>query len=77
MDPGEKAAEVPTFGLRLALAMEAGGWSAYKLAEQTGVSRQTISRLVNDEREPGLGVLLALAEALGVSLDELAGRKTG
>ncbi|PRX49474.1 XRE family transcriptional regulator [Prauserella shujinwangii] len=44
-----------------------------KLAEATGISESTLSRLESGERQPTLKLLLPLARAHGVPLDELVG----
>jgi len=52
------------------------GWTQQKLAEQTGLSFNTITKIeqgIGDS--PTLKTLIKLADALGVSIDELAGRK--
>src|ERR1044072_8830500 len=43
------------------------------LATQTGISKSTLSRLENGERRPSLELLLPLAEAFHLPLDELVG----
>ncbi len=51
------------------------GWSQQKLAEKTGLSFNTVTKIeqgVGDS--PTLKTLLKLADALGVGLDELVGR---
>ena len=52
------------------------GWSQQKLAEKTGLSFNTITKIeqgVGDS--PTLKTLLKLADAFDVTLDELVGRK--
>ncbi|MDD5109421.1 MAG: helix-turn-helix transcriptional regulator [Candidatus Omnitrophica bacterium] len=52
------------------------GWSQQKLAEESGLSFNTITRIeqgIGDS--PTLNTLVKLADVLGVGLDELAGRK--
>lgn len=51
------------------------GWSQQKLAEKTALSFNTITKIeqgVGDS--PTLKTLLKLADAFGVSLDQLVGR---
>jgi transcriptional regulator with XRE-family HTH domain len=43
------------------------------LAERTGISKSTLSRLETGQRKPSLELLLPLAHAYGVPLDELVG----
>lgn len=45
------------------------------LAELCGLSRNSICRYENGEREPTAGALSALADFFDVSVDELLGRK--
>lgn len=52
------------------------GWSQQKLAEKSGLSFNTITRIeqgIGDS--PTLKTLVKLADVLEVGLDELAGRK--
>src|SRR5664279_5777409 len=43
------------------------------LAQRAGVDRRQIRRYESGETQPNLGVARALAHALGISIDELAG----
>jgi transcriptional regulator with XRE-family HTH domain len=43
------------------------------VSEQTGISVSTLSRLESGQRRPNLELLLPLARAYGVPLDELVG----
>lgn len=64
----------PTFGRRLRALREARGWSQAKLGETAGgVRYQYIARLERAESEAGWEMATRLADALGVSLDELRG----
>jgi transcriptional regulator with XRE-family HTH domain len=52
------------------------GWTQQKLAEKTSLSFNTITKIeqgIGDS--PTLKTLIKLADALGVGLDDLAGRK--
>lgn len=52
------------------------GWSQQKLAEKTGLSFNTITRIEQGVgNSPTLKTLIKLADSLGVGLDELVGRK--
>ena len=42
------------------------------VAEAAGISQGYLSQLEQDEREPALSIAARLAQALGISLDELA-----
>jgi transcriptional regulator with XRE-family HTH domain len=44
-----------------------------ELAERTGISKSTLSRLENGQRRPTLELLLPLAQAYRVALDDLVG----
>ena len=51
------------------------GWSQQKLAEKTGLSFNTITKIEQGRAEyPTLKTLIRLADVFGVSLDELVGR---
>lgn len=62
-------------GQRLKLARSAAGISLRDLEERIGnrVTAQAIGKYERDESMPGSGVLIALADALGVSADYLVG----
>lgn len=47
-----------------------------KLSETTGISLSTLSRLESGQRKPTLELLMPLAKAFGVQLDELVGAPT-
>ncbi|MDD5644046.1 MAG: helix-turn-helix transcriptional regulator [bacterium] len=51
------------------------GWSQQKLAEKTGLSFNTITKIEQGTgTSPTLKTLLKLADAFGVGVDELIGR---
>ena len=62
-------------GRRLRVARAAAGLSLRELEARIGsrVTAQAISKYERDESVPGSGVLIALADALHVSVDHLAG----
>jgi putative molybdopterin biosynthesis protein len=60
-------------GTRLRLARQARGFSQQQLAGMAGVSRQAVSAVESGQSEPSLRVALALAQALGMTVDELFG----
>lgn len=60
-------------GPRLRNMRDERGQSLADLSERTGISVSTLSRLETGARTPGLGHLVALARAHGVSLDDLVG----
>ena len=51
------------------------GLSQEELATQVGVSRQAVSKWETGEAMPDLNKLLALSDALGVSIDRLCGKE--
>jgi len=60
-------------GPRLRRLRERRGWTLTALAAQTGISKSTMSRLESGQRKPSLELLLPLAEAHHLPLDELVG----
>ncbi|MFJ3876670.1 helix-turn-helix domain-containing protein [Streptomyces sp. NPDC090077] len=60
-------------GPRLRTARERHGATLTGVSRATGISPSTLSRIETGRRKPTLEVLLQLAKAYGVSLDELAG----
>ncbi|MBQ2699482.1 MAG: helix-turn-helix transcriptional regulator, partial [Firmicutes bacterium] len=64
-----------SFGESLSRLRRARGLNQEDLAAQVQVSRQAISKWENDDAMPDLPKLLAVADALEISLDELCGRE--
>lgn len=62
---------IDTFGRRLKILMADRGMSYTELAERAGISRQMVSRYMHNESIPSLFVAVHLAEALGVTVDDL------
>jgi transcriptional regulator with XRE-family HTH domain len=60
-----------SLGRRVAYCREQLGWTQKLLAEKAGLSVTFVSEIENDRRTPGTDALLALANALGSSLDYL------
>jgi putative molybdopterin biosynthesis protein len=60
-------------GLRLRLARQARGFSQQQLAGMAGVSRQAVSAVESGLSDPSLRVALALASALGMTVEQLFG----
>lgn len=58
----------PTFASILARLREAQGWTVYRLAQESGVSKQFLAELERGEKQPSLAVAGKLARALGVGL---------
>ena len=52
------------------------GWSQQKLAEKAGLSLAVITKIEQGiAKRPSIQTMVKLADALGISLDELVGRK--
>jgi transcriptional regulator with XRE-family HTH domain len=73
-DPNARlAAALDDVGPRLKRIRAMRGVSLTDLADSTGISKSTLSRLETGQRRPSLELLLPLAQAYGVPLDELVG----
>ena len=62
---------------RLKQAVKDSGKSNKAVAELTGVSESTVSRYLSGEQSPPFDFVVKVAEALGLSLDEITGNPTG
>ena len=51
------------------------GWSQLELADRAGLDRKTVNRIENGRFQPSVETLLAVSEALGVSVTQLLGKK--
>ncbi len=60
-------------GARLRLARQARGFSQLQVASMAGVSRQAVSAVESGISDPSLRVAMALARALGLTMEELFG----
>src|ERR1700761_7478999 len=60
-------------GANLRLARQTRGFSQQQLASMAGVTRQAVSAVESGHSDPSLRVALALAQALGLSVEELFG----
>src|ERR1700761_7251980 len=60
-------------GANLRLARQTRGFSQQQLASMAGVTRQAVSAGESGHSAPSLRVALALAQALGLSVEELFG----
>jgi putative molybdopterin biosynthesis protein len=60
-------------GMRLRLARQARDFSQQQLAGMAGVSRQAVSAIESGLSDPSLRVALALARALGMTVEEVFG----
>jgi transcriptional regulator with XRE-family HTH domain len=63
-----------TMGERLQRIRQARGLSQSQLARAAGIPVGSLRNWERDRREPLLGAAAKLADALGCTLDELAGR---
>ncbi|MBP3410414.1 MAG: helix-turn-helix transcriptional regulator [Clostridia bacterium] len=57
--------------LRLKAARAAMDWSQQRLADEVGVSRQTINAIEKGEYNPTIRLCIAICRVLGKTLDEL------
>jgi transcriptional regulator with XRE-family HTH domain len=68
-----KKGQQQDFATVLRALLAESGLSAYALAQRSGVSKQSLSRLLSGDSEPSLRTALRLCRALGVSLSEFDG----
>ena len=76
MESNELADVLTGVGRRLRDLRRERGTTLTQLAEATGISLSTLSRLEAGKRKPTLELLLPLAKAHGVQLDDLVGAPT-
>ena len=67
------ASALELVGARLRKVREQRGATLTDVAERTGISKSTLSRLENGQRKPSLELLLPLAQTYRVPLDDLVG----
>jgi transcriptional regulator with XRE-family HTH domain len=67
------SAALDLVGPRLRRIRDERGVTLLDLSARTGISKSTLSRLENGQRRPSLELLLPLAQAYRVPLDELVG----
>jgi transcriptional regulator with XRE-family HTH domain len=72
-EPDAIAATLDEVGPRLKRLRAQRGVTLADLAEATGISKSTLSRLETGQRRPSLELLLPLAHTYGVPLDDLVG----
>ena len=58
-------------GIRIAILRISKGWSQAELARRIGVSTSAVGMYEQGRREPSLGLLVRLAQELGVTTDYL------
>ena len=63
-----------TMGKRISDLRKSKGMTQEQLAQKVGVTAQAVSKWENDLSCPDISILPQLAEALGVTTDELLGR---
>jgi len=73
MDDSDLDQALATVGPRLRALRQRRDTTLAALSRMTGISVSTLSRLESGDRRPTLELLLPLAKAHGVTLDELAG----
>jgi putative molybdopterin biosynthesis protein len=71
-----KNGSADTVGSGLRLARQARGFSQQQLAGMAGISRQTVSAVESGLSDPSLRVALALARALGMTVEDLFGPRS-
>ena len=64
-------ADYERLGDRIRLYRESNGFSQETLAEKTNLSRENINRFENASRKPGIDAIVDIANALGVSIEDL------
>jgi transcriptional regulator with XRE-family HTH domain len=72
-DPSPIDAALDLVGPRLRRIRTQRGVTLTELSDRTGISKSTLSRLENGRRRPSLELLLPLAQAYRVPLDDLVG----
>ena len=63
-----------TMGERLACFIKAKNFSQKEFAQAIGATEASVSRYLNNAREPGPKVLVKMANVLGVTVDEIVGK---
>ncbi|MFF5706016.1 helix-turn-helix domain-containing protein [Streptomyces sp. NPDC012794] len=71
--PPSHRAVLDEVGPRLRRLRDRHGLTLAALSEETGISKSTLSRLESGQRRPSLELLLPLARAYRVALDDLVG----
>jgi len=63
-----------TIGRNITQLLADRQWSQHRLAQETGDPEMTISRVARGINVPGAGLLLRIADCLGVTTDDLLRR---
>jgi transcriptional regulator with XRE-family HTH domain len=69
--------DTAAIGKRVRDARVSAGLTQAGLAEAAAISDETVSRIERGAYEPAVSTVVALADALGVSVDALTGRSAG
>lgn len=69
--PNDTKGENAMLGIRIAILRISKGWSQAELARRIGVSTSAVGMYEQGRREPSLGLLVRLAQELGVTTDYL------
>ena len=65
------------FGHRLRVLLADRGMSQVELSKQAGITQQAVSSYMTKGASPGLSTAVAIARALGVSVDDLVDKPIG
>ena len=69
--PKKSTTDISGFGERLVALRKAAGFTQQELAQEIGVSRRMIAYYEGETQHPPTTILPRMAQALGVSVDEL------
>ena len=69
--PNDTKGENAMLGIRIAILRISKGWCQAELARRIGVSTSAVGMYEQGRREPSLGLLVRLAQELGVTTDYL------
>jgi transcriptional regulator with XRE-family HTH domain len=70
-NPRKSVSDIVGFGKRLAALRKAAGFTQEELSREIGVSRRMIAYYEGETRHPPTTILPRLAQALGLSVDDL------
>lgn len=75
--PKHPAPQTRGFGPRLAQLRKTAGYTQQQIADEIGATRRQIAYYEAESEHPPSGLLINLARALNVSVDELLGLQSG
>lgn len=75
--PKHASPQIQGFGERLAQLRKAAGYTQQQLADEIGASRRQVAYYEGETEHPPASLLIALAQALNVTTDELLGMHAG